>query len=98
MVKMRRSLILYAGLAGFVIYYSIQVFRNPWDGDIHVYLAVVHALYVDPWLPRHEAIAVEGAYSVMYSPYMVLIAIMGKILQVSPYRAIQLAGVANLLL
>ncbi len=95
---MRRFLILYTGLAGFVIYYGIHAFRYPWEGDIHAYLAVVHALYVDPWLPGHEAIAVEGAYSVMYTPYMVLIAITGKILQVSPYRALQLAGVANLLL
>jgi hypothetical protein len=67
MVKMRRFLILYTGLAGFVIYYGIHAFRSPWGGDFHAYLAVVHALYVDPWLPGHEAIAVEGAYSVMYS-------------------------------
>ncbi len=95
---MRRSLILYTGLAVFVIYYGIHAFRLPMFGDFPVYLAAVHALYVDPWLPAHETMAVQGANSVWYSPYTVLVAIAGKMLQVSPYRALLLAGVANLLL
>jgi hypothetical protein len=95
---MRRSLILYTGLAVFVIYYGIHAFRLPMFGDFPVYLAAVHALYVDPWLPAHETMAVQGAHSVWYSPYTVLVAAVGKILQVSPYRALLLAGVANLLL
>lgn len=98
MANMRRSLFLYAGLAGFVIYYGIDVFRYQWVGDIHLYLAGVHALYVEPWLPKHEAIAVEGVYSAIYTPYLVLIGVVGKTLHVSPYRALQLAGVANLLI
>ncbi len=95
---MRRSLTLYMGLAVFVIYYGVHAFRLPMFGDFPVYLAAVHALYVDPWLPAHETIAAQGAHSVWYSPYTVLVATVGKILQVSPYRALLLAGVANLLL
>ncbi len=96
--RIRHSLILYTGLAVFVIHYGIYAFHFPPAGDFHVYLAAVHALYVDPWIPSHETMAVQGASSVWYSPYTVLVAVVGKMLQVTPYRALQFAGIANLLL
>jgi hypothetical protein len=95
---MRRSLILYTGLAVFVVYYGFHAFRLPMFGDFPVYLAAVHALYIDSWLPAHETMSAQGAHSVWYSPYTVLVSFVGKMLQVSPYRALLFAGVTNLLL
>ena len=94
----RQTAILFCGMATFVAYYGACAFVARWGGDIHEYLAAIHALYRNIWSPPHEALGLSGKYSTIYSPYIVTIALIGKALGVSAYRALQIAGIFNLAL
>jgi hypothetical protein len=93
-----QSSILLSGLAAFVLFFGAYVFIAPWGGDIHVYLAAIHSLYRDMWHPHDVSLDVKSGYSAFFSPYIVLVALAGKILGVTPYRALQLAGIFNVAL
>jgi hypothetical protein len=91
------NVLLVTGLGVFVLYYALHIFRFQWIGDIHPHLAAIHSLYRNLWPAEHSVMPIDGRYS-MYSPYLVSIAVVGKALGVSPYRALQLAGATNLVL
>jgi hypothetical protein len=84
--------------AAFVAYYSLACFHSRWIGDLQMYSAGVAQLYRDLFHPGHEAMNAPGDQSTVYTVYLVAVAAGGKLLGVTPYRALQLAGVANLLL
>ena len=84
--------------AGFVSYFGLLCFRQKWSGDFQLYCAAVTRVYEDALHPSHEVVTAPATESFAYSPYLVLLALVGKLLGVSPYRALQLAGCANLVL
>ena len=99
----RRSRLVCRALAllvftGFVSYFGLVCFRQRWSGDFQLYCAAVTRVYEDALQPSHEAVMAPASESFAYSPYLVLLALVGKLLGVSPYRALQLAGCANLVL
>jgi len=51
--------ILFAGLAAFVAVFGAYGFIATWGGDIHVYIAAIHALYRDMWNPSDLNLNVE---------------------------------------
>jgi hypothetical protein len=82
--------------AGFLGYYVLCCFRAEWGGDFQIYCAGVAQLYRN-WLhPAHEAMNAPGSQSTIYTPYLVAVAGLGRLLGVTPYRALQLAGAMNL--
>ena len=93
-----QSAILFSGLGAFVIFFGAYGFIAPWAGDINVHLAAVHALYRNFWNPLDLSLDVHTSYSVFFSPYTVLVAAMGQMLGVTPYHALQLAGIFNMAL
>lgn len=90
------NLVTLCGISGFVLYYGAVAFRQPWLLDFHLHHAVVSELYRNFWHPGHEAMSVAGGYSTNVTPYMVVVALLGLALDVSAYRALQLAGVINM--
>ena len=86
------------GLTLFVAYFGLLCFTYPWKGDIQRHSAAVASLYIDFFHPPHEAVAAPGYTSDVHTPYIVAVAAFGRLLHVTPYRALQLAGVLNLVL
>ena len=93
-----QALILWTGLAGFVVVFGSYGFIAPWDGDFNVYIAAVHALYRNLWQPSDVSLGVPTGNAQIYSPYLILVALTGKLLGVTPYRALQFAGIVNIAL
>lgn len=85
-----------AALVLFVAYFGLHCFRYPRVGDHLRHTASVASLYRDFLHPTHEAMSVPGTLSEVHTPYIVAVAAAGKVLAVTPYRALELAGVANL--
>jgi hypothetical protein len=85
-----------AVFAAFLLYYGLCAFAVRWGGDFQMYCAGVAALYRDFQTPFHEAMDVSGSQSTVYTPYLVLVAAIGKLCGSSPYRALQVAGLVNL--
>jgi len=85
-----------AALLLFVLYFGLHCFRYPRAFDHLRHTASVASLYRDFTHPTHEAMPVPGNQSEVHTPYIVGIAAVGRGLGVTPYRALQLAGVANL--
>lgn len=81
----------------FILYYGLCCFRAVWGGDFQMYCAGVSQLYRDFLHPAHEAMNVPGDQSTVYTPYLVLVAALGRLLGATPYRALQFAGLINLL-
>jgi hypothetical protein len=80
----------------FVVYFGVHCFRYPMVGDFGRHCASVASLYRNFRHPLHEAMPVPGTQSEVHTPYIVAVAACGRALGVTPYRALQLAGVANL--
>lgn len=87
-----------AAFAAFIAYYGLLCFRPEWGGDLQMYCAGIARLYRDFSSPTHEAVAVPGNQSTVYTAYLVGVAILGEVLGLTPFRALQVAGVGNLLL
>ena len=87
-----------AGYCCFVIYYGTAAFWVSWVGDFHVHHSVVQELYRNLWHPFHHALPVAGHYTANVSPYLLVVAFVGKVLGVSAYQALQIAGIANIFL
>ncbi len=101
----RRRLVSVAGrglpnavLALFLAYYGLLCFRHAWAADFQIYCAAVSRLFADLANPGHETLAAPTSQSTAYTPYLVLIAALGRGAGVTPYRALQFAGLANLLI
>jgi hypothetical protein len=80
----------------FIVYFGVHCFRYPMVGDFGRHCASVASLYRNFLHPLHEAMPVPGTQSEVHTPYIVAVAAFGRALGVTPYRALQLAGVANL--
>jgi hypothetical protein len=81
----------------FVVYFGLHCFRYPWKGDVARYAAAVAALYRDFLWPAHEAVTAVDHASEVFTPYIVAVAGLGRLLDVTPYRALQVVGVLNLI-
>jgi hypothetical protein len=90
--------LLAAAFSLFVFYFAICCFVKAWGSDFQVYCAAVARLYVDLLHPAHEAVTAPATESFAFSPYLVLVGAMGKLLRVTPYRALQIAGIVNMTL
>jgi hypothetical protein len=81
----------------FLLYFGLGVFKVVWFGDICRYLAAVSALQTSFWSPGHEAVAaVSSQDSVIFTPFIVGAAILGKALSLSPFGSLQFTGILNL--
>lgn len=84
--------------AAFVAYYALSCLYPEWGGDFQMYCAGISRLFRNLANPAHEAMSVPGDQSTVYTPYLVAVALLGKTLNVTPFRALQAAGVFNVLL
>ncbi|HWO08021.1 MAG TPA: hypothetical protein VNN80_01035 [Polyangiaceae bacterium] len=83
----------------FLGYYGLLCFRHDgWGGDFQMYCAGIAQLYRNFAHPLHEAMDVPGAQSTMYTLYLVVLAALGKLFGATPYRMLEVAGLANLAL
>lgn len=80
----------------FLSYYGLLCFRHQWAADFQMYVAGVARLYANFLEPGHEALPVGTSQSSLYTPYLVAVAGAGRLLDVTPYRALQLGGLVNL--
>jgi hypothetical protein len=94
----RQIAVLFCGLGVFVVFFGAYGFIAPWGGDINVHLAAVHSLYRNLWNPSDLSLDVHTGYSVFFSPYTVVIALAGQTLGITPYRALEIAGIFNVAL
>jgi hypothetical protein len=92
------TLIASTGFATFVAYFGLLCLRPEWGGDLQMYCAGISRLYRDMLHPLHEAVAAPGEQSTVYTVYLVALALVGKLLALTPFRVLQVAGIANLLL
>jgi hypothetical protein len=82
----------------FLGYYGLSCLRPEWGGDFQMYCAGIARLYRDMRHPLHESLNVPGSQSTVYTPYLVFLAALGQLLEVTPFRVLQLAGAINLAL
>jgi hypothetical protein len=87
-----------AVLGLFIVYFALFCFVQVWASDFQVYCAAVARLYTNLLHPAHEAVTAPGTQSFAYSPYLVMVGALGKLSGVMPYRALQLAGIFNIIL
>jgi hypothetical protein len=87
-----------AVFVAFIGYYGLLCIRPEWGADFQMYCAGIARLYRDMLHPAHEALAVPSAQSTVYTVYLVVVAALGKGLGLTPFQALQVAGVANLIL
>jgi hypothetical protein len=88
--------VLVLTLSWFVLYYGAFCFTRTWGWDFEIYCAAVSRLYENLLHPSHEAVTAPGTESFVYSPYLVFWGALGKLTGVTPYRALQFAGIANM--
>jgi hypothetical protein len=83
---------------GFIGYYGLVCIRPDWGGDFQLYCAGIARLYRDLLHPLHEAIDVPSSQSTLYTPGLVGLALIGKLMGVTPFGVLQIAGIFNLVL
>jgi len=88
----RPSLIVGGLVAAFLV--SVAV-RLPWADDLMLHLAVLQRLIGDPLHPGNPVIDIGGS-SIYYSPYMLVLALLGKVTGLSAYSLYKLAAVVNI--
>jgi hypothetical protein len=88
----QRPSVLVGGLvAAFLVAVAV---RTPWADDLMLHLAVLQRLTSDPLHPGNPVID-SGGSSVYYSPYMLALALPGKLTGLSAYSLYKLAAVVN---
>ena len=90
------ALIATACFASFVGYFGLLCVRPDWGGDLQMYCAGISRLYRDMLHPLHEAAAAPGEQSTVYTVYLVALALFGRLLALTPFQVLQVAGVVNL--
>lgn len=95
-VSIPLSALLFTGFAAYLLICLYKLIRI--DGDFIVHLAEVRTIYDDMFRVHHESMVGADAGALFYTPYHLLWAAIGKALGVTPYVALQLAGVVNILL
>ena len=68
-----------------------------WGGDFWEHAAAVRELATHPLEPRHPLFA-SAAPNAFFSPYSLVVAVVGRGLDLGPIAALSAAGIANLLL
>jgi len=95
--KLERAFVLFT-FVFFAAYFALCTLKISPIGDFYYHLAGVSELLRDFFDPRHETLAVASAYSAVLSPYHHWVAILGAVLAVDGYTAMQIAGIGNLVL
>lgn len=90
--------VAFTTFAAFLAYYGLLCLRPDWGGDFQMYCAGIARLYRDALHPLHESLNVPGSQSTVYTPFLVGVAMLGKLFGTTPFRALQIAGVFNLVL
>ena len=85
-------------LVACVVLWAILVTaRHVWAGDIRLHLASIYALEKDLWTPRDPLVgAAQG--SPYYSPYLLTLAVIGRVTGASPQALLECAGLCNVVL
>lgn len=79
------------------VYLPLNCFGYPWDGgDSGIYAAAITRLYDDFRSPGHEGVVASSRDTPNFTPYVVAVAWSGRLLGLSPYRALMWMGVVNL--
>jgi hypothetical protein len=89
--EQRPSLLVGGLVAAFLVAVAV---RTPWADDLMLHLAVLQRLTADPLHPGNPVIDTGGS-SVYYSPYMLALALPGKLTGLSAYSLYKLAAVVN---
>jgi hypothetical protein len=79
--------------AQFILYTSDGL----WNGDFWEHSAVVRELMTHPMAPRHPQLVVDATHA-FFSPYALLVGVVGRLLGLSSIEALALFGAINLLL
>jgi hypothetical protein len=87
-----------ATFSWFIGYYGLVCIRPDWGGDFQLYCAGIARLYRDLLHPLHEAIDLPSSQSTLYNPGLVGLALIGKLVGATPFGALQIAGIFNLVL
>lgn len=96
--KLAALALAFGVFSAFLAYYGLLCLFPQWGGDFQMYCAGISRLYRDMLHPLHEAIAVPGEQSTVYTPFLVLLALLGKAVGATPFRVLQAAGLFNLVL
>ena len=83
-------------IISFVFVYSAQAFSKAWDWDFFVHLAAVSEWYRNFPNLFHEATYQPASDSIVLNPYTLFVSALGRLLELSPYAALQLAACLNL--
>ena len=82
----------------FVSYYGLHCFKSLWAADLLRYCAGISRLHADLLYPAHEVVSAPGNTTILYTPYLVATAALGKLFGATPYLTLQYAGIVNLLI
>ena len=80
-----------------MVFMTAVAVRLPWADDLMLHLSVLQRLMRGPLHPGNPVIDAGGG-SIYYSPYMVLLALLGKPFGLSAYSLFKLAAVCNVVL
>ena len=89
--EQRPSVVVGGVVAVFLVAVAV---RLPWADDLMLHLSVLQRLMRDPLHPGDPVMGVGGS-SIYYSPYMVALALPGKVLGLSAYTLYKLSAVLN---
>ena len=73
---------------------GIQTLNGQWSSDMWEHVAVVRELIAEPFDPRHPQLLSDAAHP-GFSPYSVLLGMVGNLLQVSALTVLSWAAIAN---
>jgi hypothetical protein len=82
-------------LMSFTCTYSFLCFHASWDGDIYVYVAGISEVLRDFPHLLHEASQQPGTESIAFTPYLISLSLVSKLISLSPYEILQYAGIIN---
>jgi alpha-1,6-mannosyltransferase len=80
----------------FVFFVAMAVWL-PWADDLMLHIAVIRRLMLNPLHPGNPVIDTGGS-SIYYSPYMLGLALLGKVSGISAYPMLKLGAVVNITL
>ena len=89
--EQRPSVIVGGLVAAFLVAVAV---RLPWADDLMLHLAVLNRLMENPLHPGNPVIDTGGG-SIYYSPYMLALALPGKLIGLGAYSLYKLAAVVN---
>jgi hypothetical protein len=94
--EQRPSVLVGGIVAAFLVAVAV---RLPWADDLMLHMAVLQRLMDDPLHPGNPIIDVgNGGSSIYYSPYMLALALPGKLVGLSAYSLYKLAALVNIFL